>query len=63
MSIDDKRKCAIMIHALVDEAIASGTASEATKRDGHRFAAELYRESYEQEQKLRADGVKSYAEI
>ena len=52
-----------MIHALVDEAIASGTASEATKRDGHRFAAELYRESYEQEQKLRADGVKSYAEI
>lgn len=67
VNAEEKRRCAIMIHALVDQAIADGSASEATKRDGHRFAAELYREAHrearEQEQKLREDGVRSYAEL
>lgn len=67
LNAEDKRRCAIMIHALVDQAIAEGTASEATKKDGHRFAAELYREAHreahEQEQQLGADGVRSYAEL
>ena len=62
MNAEDKRRCAIMIHALVDQALADGSASEATKKDGHRFAAELYREAHEQEQKLREDGARSYAE-
>jgi len=30
--------------------MADGTASEATRRDGHRFAADLYREAHEQQQ-------------
>lgn len=67
MDADEKRRCAIMIHALVDQAMADGTASEATRRDGHRYAADLYREAHEQQQQQheqqRADGVRSYTEI